>query len=289
MSQIPTLDIRRYDTDREAFVADLGAAYREWGFAGIRGHGIPQAQIDRAYDVFQRFFALPEETKRKYHVAGGGGARGYTPFGIETAKGAKYFDLKEFWHVGRDIPRDSTYADVMPPNVWPEEIPEFKDVAYGLYQALDQLGSRVLCALALFSGAVWGKPTWGTYWFWDARITSMLVLLFLYLGLIALGTAISSPVLAARATAVLAIVGAVNLPIIKYSVNWWNTLHQPATFKLTEKPAMVPEMYLPLIVCLPGFYLLFAVVVILRTRNSILERESGARWVRDLAAGTEGR
>lgn len=146
-----------------------------------------------------------------------------------------------------------------------------------------------LCALALFSGAVWGKPTWGTYWFWDARITSMLVLLFLYIGVIALGSAISSPVLAARATAVLAIVGAVNLPIIKYSVNWWNTLHQPATFKLTEKPAMAPEMYLPLIVCLLGFYLLFAVVVILRTRNSILERESGARWVRDLAAGTEGR
>jgi isopenicillin N synthase-like dioxygenase len=152
MSQIPTLDIRRYDTDREAFVAELGAAYREWGFAGIRGHGIPQAQIDRAYDVFQRFFALPDEVKRKYHVPGGGGARGYTPFGVETAKGALYSDLKEFWHIGREIPRDHHCADVMPANIWPEEIPEFREVGYGLFQALDQLGSRVLSALALHIG-----------------------------------------------------------------------------------------------------------------------------------------
>ena len=151
-ARIPTLDIQRFDTDREAFVAELGAAYREWGFAGIRNHGISQAHIDRAYDVFQRFFALPEDVKKQYHVPGGGGARGYTPFGIETAKGAKHFDLKEFWHVGREIPRDSRYADVMPPNLWPEEIPEFKEVAYGLYTALDQLGSRVLSALALHIG-----------------------------------------------------------------------------------------------------------------------------------------
>ena len=152
MSQIPTLDIRRFDTDRDAFVAELGAAYREWGFAGIRGHGIGNDQIDASYDVFKRFFDLPEEVKRKYHVAGGGGARGYTPFGIETAKGAQYSDLKEFWHVGREIPRDSMYADVMPPNLWPEEIPEFRALAYGLYQSLDELGSRVLSALALHIG-----------------------------------------------------------------------------------------------------------------------------------------
>ena len=146
---IPTLDIRRFDTDRDAFVAELGAAYREWGFCGIRGHGIPQAQIDRAYDVFQRFFALPEDVKKTYHVPGSGGARGYTPFGIETAKGAKHFDLKEFWHVGREIARDSKYAEVMPANLWPSEIAEFREVAYGLYTTLDQLGSRVLSALAL--------------------------------------------------------------------------------------------------------------------------------------------
>lgn len=151
-SRIPTLDIRRFDSDREAFVAELGAAYREWGFAGISGHGIPQAEIDAAYAAFKAFFALPEETKMKYHVPGGGGARGYTPFGVETAKGSKHFDLKEFWHIGREIPDDSKYRDVMPPNQWPEEVPEFREHGYGIYQALDALGARVLSALALHIG-----------------------------------------------------------------------------------------------------------------------------------------
>ncbi len=148
-ARIPTLDIRRYETDRDAFVAELGAAYREWGFAGIRNHGIPQAAIDGAYDAFKAFFALPADVKMQYHVKGGGGARGYTPFGVETAKDSKYPDLKEFWHVGREIPRDSKYADVMAPNLWPNEVPGFRDYGYGLFEALDALGSRVLRALAL--------------------------------------------------------------------------------------------------------------------------------------------
>ena len=155
--QIPTLDIRRFThpssaEDRQKFVDELGAAYREWGFAGIRNHGIPQAQIDEAYETFRTFFALPEETKKHYHVPGGGGARGYTAFGVETAKGAKYSDLKEFWHIGREIPRDSKHADVMAENLWPEEVPGFKRVGYGLYQSLDELGSQVLAALALHIG-----------------------------------------------------------------------------------------------------------------------------------------
>jgi isopenicillin N synthase-like dioxygenase len=149
MSQIPTLDIRRYDSDRAAFVAELGAAYREWGFCGIRGHGIAPAAIEAAYDAFKRFFALPAETKMRYHLPGTGGARGYTPFGIETAKDSKYPDLKEFWHIGREIPRDSKYADVMAPNVWPDEVPGFKEHGYGLFETLDRLGSRVLAGLAL--------------------------------------------------------------------------------------------------------------------------------------------
>jgi isopenicillin N synthase-like dioxygenase len=151
-ARIPTLDIRRFDTDRERFVADLGAAYREWGFCGINGHGIGEDVIGGAYRAFQAFFALPDAVKRQYHVPGIGGARGYTPFGIETAKDSKYPDLKEFWHVGREIPRDSTYAEVMPPNVWPSEVPGFREAAYGLYTALDALGSRVLSALALHIG-----------------------------------------------------------------------------------------------------------------------------------------
>ncbi|MBZ0088381.1 MAG: isopenicillin N synthase family oxygenase [Thermomonas sp.] len=156
-SQIPTLDIRRFThpaspEDRQAFVDALGAAYREWGFAGIRNHGIPQARIDAAYAAFREFFALPDEAKRRYHVPGGGGARGYTPFGIETAKGSQHFDLKEFWHIGREIPEDSKYRSVMSPNLWPAEVPAFREVGYGLYQALDALGSQVLSALALHIG-----------------------------------------------------------------------------------------------------------------------------------------
>ncbi|MGY4516040.1 2-oxoglutarate and iron-dependent oxygenase domain-containing protein [Lysobacter sp. HA18] len=154
MSQIPTLDIKRFDdpSQRDAFVAEVGTTYREWGFAGIRNHGIPQQLIDDAYRVFAEFFALPDDVKRKYHIAGGGGARGYTPFGIETAKGAQHFDLKEFFHIGREIARDSKYADSMPANVWPTEIAEFRDVGYRLYSELDALGSRMLSALALHIG-----------------------------------------------------------------------------------------------------------------------------------------
>ena len=149
MNHIPSLDIRRYDDDRAAFVAELGAAYREWGFAGIRGHGIAQRLIDGAYAAFREFFALPVDVKMRYHVKGSGGARGYTPFGVETAKDSRHADLKEFWHVGREIPRDSRYADVMAPNLWPAEVPTFRGYGYGLYEALDSLGSRVLRALAL--------------------------------------------------------------------------------------------------------------------------------------------
>ncbi|MCK7594680.1 isopenicillin N synthase family dioxygenase [Pseudomarimonas salicorniae] len=152
MHRIPTLDIRRFDSDRTAFVAEIGAAYREWGFCGISHHGIPTATIDAAYQAFKAFFALPDEVKRRYHLPGTGGARGYTPFGIETAKDSKFPDLKEFWHVGREIPRDSKYADVMPANVWPEEIDGFRKAALDLYNALDGLGSRVLSALALHIG-----------------------------------------------------------------------------------------------------------------------------------------
>jgi isopenicillin N synthase-like dioxygenase len=152
MSQIPTLDIRRFETDRDAFVADLGAAYREWGFCGIRGHGISDAQIQNAYQSSKDFFALPTAVKMNYQQPGTGGARGYTAFGIETAKDSKFPDLKEFWHVGREIPLDSKYAKIMTPNLWPSEVPHFKENLYGLFTALDTLGSTVLSALALHLG-----------------------------------------------------------------------------------------------------------------------------------------
>ncbi len=141
----------------------------------------------------------------------------------------------------------------------------------------------LLTFLALFTGAVWGKPTWGTWWIWDARLTSMLILLFLYLGVIALGSAISDEKSSARAVAVLVLVGVVNIPIIKYSVEWWNTLHQPATFKLTEKPSMPSEMWVPLLMAVLGLYLLFGWLACLRMQTAVIIRERKTRWVRELA------
>lgn len=142
-----------------------------------------------------------------------------------------------------------------------------------------------IAILSLVTGAIWGKPTWGSWWVWDARLTSMLILLFLYLGIIALNSAIESEQTAAQSTAVLALVGLVNIPIIKYSVDWWNTLHQPATFKLTERPAMPSEMWVPLLVMVIGFYCFFAVAMMLRLRNEIIQRERRSGWVRDLITG----
>src|SRR5690606_15756308 len=138
-AHVPTLDIRRFDTDRDAFVREIGQAYERFGFCGISGHGIPRELIDGAYDAFQRLFALPAEVKLKYHIPGGGGARGYTPFKVETAKDSQYPDLKEFWHIGREIPDDSPWREVMPPNLWPDEVPGFREYGYGLYKALDDL------------------------------------------------------------------------------------------------------------------------------------------------------
>ncbi len=139
----------------------------------------------------------------------------------------------------------------------------------------------VLTFLALFTGAVWGKPTWGTWWIWDARLTSMLILLFLYFGVIALGAALSDEKSSARAVAVLVLVGVVNIPIIKYSVDWWNTLHQPATFKLTEKPTMPAEMWMPLLLVVLGLYLLFGWLACYRMQTEILHRERRTRWVKE--------
>lgn len=136
--------------------------------------------------------------------------------------------------------------------------------------------------LALVSGAIWGKPTWGTWWVWDARLTSMLILLFLYLGILALHSAMENSTKAAKAAALLAIVGVLNIPIIKFSVEWWYTLHQPATFKLTEKPAMPIEMWLPLLISLIAFYVFFAWIWFMRAQYEILQAERRTAWVKTL-------
>lgn len=126
--------------------------------------------------------------------------------------------------------------------------------------------------LALATGSLWGKPMWGTWWVWDARLTSELILLFLYLGYLALQEAIDDRDTAARATAVLALVGLVNIPIIHYSVEWWYTLHQGATIFKLGKPAIAPAMLWPLLVMMAAYALLAVLAVLLGTRNEVLER-----------------
>lgn len=140
----------------------------------------------------------------------------------------------------------------------------------------------VMTFVALFSGAVWGVPTWGTWWMWDARLTSMLILLFLFLGVIALRGAFTSRDSGSRAASVLAMVGVINIPIIKYSVDWWFTLHQSATFRVTSSPSMPTEMWLPLLIMVLGFYCFFIALTLMRTRSEILRREANKRWVMDL-------
>jgi heme exporter protein C len=140
----------------------------------------------------------------------------------------------------------------------------------------------LLTFVSLVTGSIWGKPTWGTWWEWDARITSMLILLFLYLGIMALQQAFQSRDTADKASAILALVGTVNIPIIYKSVDWWYTLHQPATIKFVGKSTIDPSMLYPLLMMVIGFYFFYALVLLMNTRIEILQRESRTQWVKDL-------
>jgi heme exporter protein C len=146
-------------------------------------------------------------------------------------------------------------------------------------------------AVALITGMLWGKPMWGTYWVWDARLTAELVLLFLYLGVIGLHQAFDDPRAAARACALLAIVGLINVPIVHYSVEWWNSLHQGSTILKFGKPSMSAEMAKPLYAALLGTFLFCGHAILRRTQNEVLRRERNTAWVRALAnelAGDRG-
>ncbi len=135
--------------------------------------------------------------------------------------------------------------------------------------------------IALVTGSLWGAPTWGTWWIWDARLTSMLLLFFLYLGVIALHSNFENRQTAAKAAGILAIIGVVNIPIIKLSVNWWNTLHQPATLKFTQASSITVDMLIPFLICFTGFSLFAAWMIILKTQNEILIRESKTKWLKE--------
>jgi isopenicillin N synthase-like dioxygenase len=151
-SQLASVSLAASDTDPGAFAQELGGSFEEYGFAIIADHGIAEALIRRAEEKAKAFFALPDEVKRRYRVPGGGGARGYTPFGIETAKGHKAHDLKEFWHVGRDLPPGHPFRGPMPDNVWPEEVQSFHDTFLELYETFDRTGIKILRAIARYLG-----------------------------------------------------------------------------------------------------------------------------------------
>jgi heme exporter protein C len=149
-------------------------------------------------------------------------------------------------------------------------------------QALAPTGA-LFTAIALWSGSLWGRPAWGTYWAWDARMTSELILLFLYFGYMALRHAIDDPRRADRASAVLALVGVVNLPVIYFSVKWWNTLHQGASVSLTSAPKMAAVMLAGMLVMAFAAWFYAIAVALTRVRAIIFERERSAAWVGQLA------
>ena len=147
--KIASVSLTEADRDPVAFAQELGRSFEEYGFAVVADHGIPPELIERAEEKARAFFALPEDVKKKYAL-GQGGARGYTPFGIETAKGHKAHDLKEFWHVGRELTPGHAFRDTMGDNVWPDEVPGFRDTFLELYDTFDRTGLKVLSAIARY-------------------------------------------------------------------------------------------------------------------------------------------
>jgi heme exporter protein C len=156
-------------------------------------------------------------------------------------------------------------------------------IAHALAASCAPIGASFTVA-ALVTGSLWGQPMWGTYWQWDPRLTSELVLLFLYLGYMGLRSSIEDSQRADRASALLALVGVINVPIIHYSVVWWNSLHQAPSVMRLARPTMPASMLVPLLMMLLGFTLFFAAVVLVRLRAQILLRERGGAWIREVLA-----
>lgn len=141
-----------WSTDPSGFAAALGASFRETGFAVVSGHNLDANVLESGLRAARDFFALPAETKQRYFIEGGGGQRGYTPFGVEVAKGAQARDLKEFWHVGRELPAEHPHADIMGANLYVEEIDGWKERTTAMFEALDALGADLLQAIAVHLG-----------------------------------------------------------------------------------------------------------------------------------------
>lgn len=157
LAQVPLVSLAEQAGDPQGFAAALGGSFERFGFAMVADHGIPQDLVDRAWAMTKAFFDLPEAVKRGYFVAGGGGARGYTPFKTEIAKGASHVDLKEFWHIGRELAAGHRFAEVMAPNIWPDQPEGFRETFIELFAAFDTAGDKLLSAIAVHLGLA---PDW---------------------------------------------------------------------------------------------------------------------------------
>ena len=157
INHISTLSLADQERDPEGFAQAFGASFRSFGFAVVTDHGIDPKLIDTAWKATRQLFELPEEAKRRYYSAELAGQRGYTPFGTEIAKDAAHVDLKEFWHVGRDLPAGHRFRDHMPDNIWPTELAEFEAIFTDMYAAFDRAGNQLLSAIARYLGLA---PDW---------------------------------------------------------------------------------------------------------------------------------
>jgi len=157
LAEVPLISMKDQAADPDGFAQALGASFKRFGFAMVSDHGVPHDVVDRAWAATKAFFALPEEEKRRYFVEGGGGARGLTPFKTEIAKGATHVDLKEFWHVGRELAKGHRFEELMAPNIWPDRPEGFRETFLDLFKALDDAGDRLLSAIARYLGLA---PDW---------------------------------------------------------------------------------------------------------------------------------
>lgn len=157
LAEIPALSLADQQSDPQGFAQAFGQSFQRFGFAVVRDHGVPQPLIERAWAMTKAFFDLPEAEKRSYLIAGQGGARGYTPFKTEIAKGATHVDLKEFWHIGRELARGHRFEDYMPPNIWPNQPEGFRETFIELFQAFDTAGDKLLSAIARYLNL---DPSW---------------------------------------------------------------------------------------------------------------------------------
>lgn len=152
MTGVPSVSLAITQHDPDGFAQSIGRSFERFGFAVVADHGIPAELIARAERAARAFFALPDAVKRAYAIKGGGGQRGYTPFRVETAKDATEADLKEFWHIGRDLPAGHRFAEQMPANIWPTEIENFRQISLELFAAFEVTGRRILSAIARYLG-----------------------------------------------------------------------------------------------------------------------------------------